>query len=34
MIKLSPAIGDYGLAAVAVNGRLTKLVISDPQGGE
>jgi hypothetical protein len=34
VIKLSQAIGDYGLAAVAINGRLTKLVISDPQGGE
>ena len=34
IVKLSQAIGDYGLAAVAVNGRLTTLVISDPQGGE
>jgi len=34
IVKLSQAIGDYGLAAIVVNGRLTTLVISDPQGGE
>jgi hypothetical protein len=34
IVKLSQAVGDYGLAAVAVGGRLTTLVISDPQGGE
>ncbi len=34
IVKLSQAIGDYGLAAVVDHGRLETLVISDPQGGE
>jgi hypothetical protein len=34
IVKLSQAIGDYGLAAVVDHGRLKTLVISDPQGGE
>ena len=33
-VKLSQAVGDYGLAAVVNRGKLTALVISDPQGGE
>jgi hypothetical protein len=34
LVKLSQAVGDYGLAAVVDQGRVTTLVISDPQGGE
>jgi hypothetical protein len=34
IVKLSQAIGDYGLAGVVDHGRLQTLVISDPQGGE
>jgi hypothetical protein len=34
IVRLSQAIGDYGLAAKVANGRVTALVISDPQGGE
>ena len=34
IVRLSQAIGDYGLAAKIANGRVTTLVISDPQGGE
>jgi hypothetical protein len=34
VVKLSQALGDYGLAATVVNGRVAALVISDPQGGE
>jgi hypothetical protein len=34
IVKLSQAVGDYGLAAVIDRGKVTALVISDPQGGE
>lgn len=34
IVKLSQAVGDYGLAAKVVSGRLAALVLSDPQGGE
>jgi hypothetical protein len=34
IVKLSQAVGDYGLAATVDHGRVTALVISDPQGGE
>ena len=34
VVRLSPAIGDYGLAAEVADGRVTALVLSDPQGGE
>jgi hypothetical protein len=34
IVKLSQAVGDYGLAALVNRGRVTALVISDPQGGE
>jgi hypothetical protein len=34
IVKLSQAVGDYGLAAVVDRGKVTALVISDPQGGE
>jgi hypothetical protein len=34
VVKLSQAVGDYGLAAVVDHGKVTALVISDPQGGE
>ena len=34
IVKTSPAIGDYGLSAVVAHGRLTALLIEDPQGGE
>ena len=34
IVKLSQAVGDYGLAAKVVNGRVVALVLSDPQGGE
>jgi hypothetical protein len=34
VVRLSQAVGDYGLAAKVVNGRVTALLISDPQGGE
>jgi hypothetical protein len=34
IVRFSQAIGDYGLAAKIANGRVTTLVISDPQGGE
>jgi hypothetical protein len=34
IVRLSEAIGDYGLAAIVDQGRLKTLVISDPQGGE
>jgi hypothetical protein len=34
IVKLSQAVGDYGLAAVVNRGRVTALAISDPQGGE
>ena len=34
IVRFSPAIGDYGLAAEVANGRVTALVLSDPQGGE
>ena len=34
VVKLSQAVGDYGLAASVDHGKVTALVISDPQGGE
>ena len=34
IVKLSQAVGDYGLAAKVVSGRVVALVLSDPQGGE
>jgi len=34
IVKLSQAVGDYGLAGEVVNGRVVALVLSDPQGGE
>ena len=34
IVRLSQAVGDYGLAAKILDGRVTALVISDPQGGE
>lgn len=34
IVKLSQAVGDYGLAAKVVGGRVAALVLSDPQGGE
>lgn len=34
VIKSSEAIGDYGLAAALRGGRLTTLLLLDPQGGE
>ena len=33
-VRFSQAIGDYGLAARTQNGRVTTLVLLDPQGGE
>jgi hypothetical protein len=34
IVKLSQAVGDYGLAVIVDRGKVTALVISDPQGGE
>jgi hypothetical protein len=34
IVRLSQAVGDYGLAAKVLDGRVTALLISDPQGGE
>jgi hypothetical protein len=34
IVEPSQAVGDYGLAAVVDRGKVTALVISDPQGGE
>ena len=33
-VRFSQAIGDYGLAARTLSGRVTTLVLLDPQGGE
>ena len=33
-VRFSQAIGDYGLAARTQNGKVTTLVLIDPQGGE
>ena len=33
-VRFSPAIGDYGLAARTLDGKVTTLVLLDPQGGE
>lgn len=34
VVRLSPAIGPYGLTGRVVDGRVTTLDIIDPQGGE
>ena len=34
VVRFSQAIGEYGLTGDYKNGKMTKLHIDDPQGGE